>query len=114
MHQLFSTEGEFKIVRLQDKDVRSVSDHLKDFSGLILQNEPMYPGIDNWLKGKVIPGLKDRQRVAYVGYVDGIPAASAVGSYLMMLAENSRRIGLPGAFLPICYVSDNRFGQGGR
>ncbi|MBM4029828.1 MAG: hypothetical protein FJ280_31175, partial [Planctomycetes bacterium] len=36
------------------------------------------------------------------------------GSYLMMLAENSRRIGLPGAFLPICYVSDNRFGQGGR
>lgn len=78
MNQLFSTKGEFRIVRLREQDARSLSDHLKAFSNLILQNEPMYPGIDKWLKDKVIPELKDSQRVAYVGYVDGMPAASAV------------------------------------
>ena len=78
MDQLFSTKGEFKIVRLRKQDACGLSDHLRDFSHLILQNEPMYPGIDKWLKDKVIPGLKNSERVAYVGYVDGMPAASAV------------------------------------
>jgi predicted transcriptional regulator/N-acetylglutamate synthase-like GNAT family acetyltransferase len=78
MNQLFSTEGDFKIVRLREEDARGLSDHLRDFSELILQNEPMYPGIDKWLSDKVIPGIKDSQRAAYVGYVDGLPAVSAV------------------------------------
>ncbi|MEN6576796.1 MAG: hypothetical protein ABFD90_10665 [Phycisphaerales bacterium] len=78
MDQLFSTKGEFKIVRLREQDACGLSDHLRDFSHLVLQNEPMYPGIDKWLKDKVIPGIKDSRRVAYVGYLDEIPAASAV------------------------------------
>lgn len=78
MDQLFSTKGEFKIVRLREDDARGSSDHLRDFSDLILQNEPMYPGIGKWLNDKVIPGVKDSHRAAYVGYVDGLPAASAV------------------------------------
>jgi len=78
MDQLFSTEGEFKIVRLREQDACGLSDHLRDFSHLILQNEPMYPGIGKWLRDKVIPGIRDSQRVAYVGYADGVPAASAV------------------------------------
>ncbi|MCX5644295.1 MAG: hypothetical protein NTZ17_06375 [Phycisphaerae bacterium] len=78
MDQLFSTKRDFKIVRLREEDARGLSDHLRDLSDLILQNEPMYPGIDRWLSDKVIPGIRDSQRVAYVGYVDGVPAVSAV------------------------------------
>ncbi len=78
MDQLFSTNGAFKIVRLREVDAHGLSDHLRDFSELILRNEPMYPGIDKWLSDKVIPGIKNSQRTAYIGYVDGLPAASAV------------------------------------
>ena len=78
MDQLFSTKEDFKIIRLREEDARGLSDHLRDFSYLILQNEPMYPGISKWLDEKVIPGIRDSQRAAYVGYVDGCPAASAV------------------------------------
>jgi predicted transcriptional regulator len=78
MDQLFSTKGDLKIVRLREADVRGSSDHLRDFSRLILQNEPMYPGIDRWLTEKVIPGIRDSERAAYVGYVDEVPTVSAV------------------------------------
>jgi predicted transcriptional regulator len=77
MDQLFATEGDFKIVRLQAEDARGLSDHMRDFSDLILENEPMYPGIGKWLHEKVIPGIRSSQRAAYVGYLGGIPAASA-------------------------------------
>ena len=78
MDQLFSTKGELKVVRLREEDALGLSDHLKDFSHLILQNEPMYPGIDRWLEDKVIPGIRDYERVAYIGYVDELPTVSAV------------------------------------
>lgn len=78
MDKLFSTKRDFKIVRLREKDARGLSDHLRDFSNLILQNEPMYPRIGKWLSDKVIPGIKSSQRAAYVGYVDGLPGVSAV------------------------------------
>jgi len=78
MQGLFPTKGDFRIVRLASRDARGLSDHLRHFRNLVLQNEEMYPGIEKWLDDKVIPGLRDSCRVAYVGYLDEIPVVSAV------------------------------------
>jgi len=45
---------------------------------LVLENEPMYPHIDKWFDAKVVPGLKNSERIGYVGYLDEKPAVSAV------------------------------------
>ncbi len=78
MDQLFSTKGDFKIVRLQERDASGVSQYLKDFRNLVLRNEPMYPKIGKWLDEKVMPGIISSQRVGYVGYLDEVPAVTAV------------------------------------
>lgn len=70
--------SDFQIARLAEGDVRCGSDHLKDFRNLLLQNEPLYPAIGTWLKGKVLPGIRHNERVAFVGYLDGVAAVSAV------------------------------------
>jgi predicted transcriptional regulator/N-acetylglutamate synthase-like GNAT family acetyltransferase len=38
----------------------------------------MYPEIERWYKGKVLPGIKQDERVAFVGYLNEKPAVSAV------------------------------------
>lgn len=78
MDQLFSTKADFSIVRLSEYDVRGLSDHFMDLRELILRNEQMYPGIDRWLDEKVIPGLSNSERIGYIGYLDEVPAVSAV------------------------------------
>ena len=78
MDQLFSTKGDFRIVRLGERDASGVSDSMNDFRHLVLQNEPMYPRIGKWLEDKVIPGIISSQRVVYVGYLDEAPAVTAV------------------------------------
>ena len=67
-----------KIVRLSESDAKHQSDHIVNFSKLVLANETMYPGIDKWLKNKVIPGLKASERVAYIGYENENPIVTAV------------------------------------
>jgi predicted transcriptional regulator len=67
-----------EIVRLAEGDVKHNTDHLSDFRNLLIQNEPLYPSIIPWLKGKVLPGIRHNERVAFVGYLDGIAAVSAV------------------------------------
>ena len=78
MNTLFPMSGNFRIVRLRETDAFGKSDHLKTFTELVEANETMYPGIHNWLKSKVLPGLKSSQRVAYVGYEGEKPIVSAV------------------------------------
>ena len=78
MKTLFPLQGNFRIVKLQESDVYGDTDHLKTFENLVLANEDMYPGIERWLKDKVIPGLKSTERVAYVGYEGEMPIVSAV------------------------------------
>ena len=68
----------FKIVRLAEGDVRAKTDHLCQFEGLVLANEPMYPAIERWYRGKVLPGIRDAERAAFVGYLDDKPVVSAV------------------------------------
>lgn len=68
----------FEIVRLAEGDVRYKTDHLANFRDLILSNERMYPEIERWYKGKVLPGIKQDERVAFIGYLNEKPAVSAI------------------------------------
>lgn len=67
-----------QIVRLAEGDVRCRTDHLSDFRNLLVENEPLYPTIGSWLTSKVLPGIRHNERVGFVGYLDGVAAASAV------------------------------------
>ena len=78
MGELFSQKGDFRVVRLCEADARGDSDHLKKLRELVLENEPMYPNIEEWFDEKVMAGLKDSERIGYVGYLDEKPAVSAV------------------------------------
>jgi len=68
----------FKIVRLAEGDVRCKTDHLSNLKELILANERMYPEIERWYQQKVLPGIRKIERVAFIGYIDDCPVASAV------------------------------------
>lgn len=78
MDKLFSLKGNFQVVKLSEADALTSTDHLKNLRELVLENEPMYPNIDKWFDAKVVPGLKDSERIGYVGYLDEKPAISAV------------------------------------
>lgn len=71
-------QRDFRIVRLSKRDTRGKSDHYSDFCQLISTNEETYPEINKWLRTKVIPGLVSGERVAFIGYENERPVASAV------------------------------------
>jgi len=68
----------FKIVRLGQGDVRCKTDHLASFEALILENERVYPEIADWYRKRVLPGIRDEERVAFIGYLGERPAVSAI------------------------------------
>jgi hypothetical protein len=63
---------------LGPEDARKETDNLRILRELLLANEGMYPGIDRWYAEKVVPGLKNSQRIGYVAFEDERPIASAV------------------------------------
>src|SRR6266850_496133 len=73
-----SIEQSFRVVRLEEGDVKHRTDHFHTLRDLILENEPMYPRIRKWVNGKVIPGLRSAERIAFVGYLGEKPVVSAV------------------------------------
>lgn len=75
---LFPLAANFQIVRLGNHEITSHAHEMVDLETLILDSETMYPDIGNWLKDKVIPGLKSGQRIAWVAYESGQAIASAV------------------------------------
>src|SRR5690349_4100446 len=78
MALLLSMKQNFEIVRLSEGDVRCKSDHLVKFQELILENQRMYPEIERWYKSKVLPGIRQDERVAFIGYLNEEPVVSAV------------------------------------
>jgi len=78
MNNTFFVKENFQIVRLAEGDVRCKSDHLANFAELILANEQMYPEIERWYSNKVLPGIRQDERIAFIGYLDERPAVSAV------------------------------------
>lgn len=75
---LFSVKLDLKIAKITEGDVQVKTDRLKQFINVVEQHENMYPGINKWLKRKVLPGIKDGERVAYLGSKNNEPFISAV------------------------------------
>ena len=75
---LFSEEVDLKIKPINSDEVERDTDDFKSFVDLILRHEDMYPGIDKWLKNKVVPGIKSGERVSYIGLKNDIPVISSV------------------------------------
>lgn len=69
---------DLQIARINARDAKGLSDHLRNLRSIVCQKEDTYPGIDRWFDKKVISGLSASSRVAYVGYVNGVPAAAAI------------------------------------
>src|ERR1017187_10889387 len=69
---------DLQIARINARDAKGLSDHLTNLRGIVCQKEDIYPGIDKWFDKKVLSGLIAASRVAYLGYVNGIPAAAAI------------------------------------
>jgi len=75
---LFPDSPPFRIVKLGESAARKQTDELNTLKSMLLESQPMYPGIDRWFADKVLPGLKTSERVAYLAYEDEKPVASAV------------------------------------
>ncbi|MCK4404849.1 MAG: GNAT family N-acetyltransferase [candidate division Zixibacteria bacterium] len=54
------------------------AESLKHLEQMVEECEDLYPGIDIWFKKKVIPGLEEKNRVAFLVYHDSRPIGSAV------------------------------------
>ncbi len=75
---LFSLKGDFRIVELGAEDAGTENDYIRDLKSLVCSSQDMYPGIDRWFTEKVMPGLRLSGRIAYIGYENDKPIASAV------------------------------------
>ena len=71
-------QRDFRIARISEREAVGKSDHFVHLCRLISANEQAYPGINKWLRTKVVPGLATGERVAFVGYDNEKPVASAV------------------------------------
>src|SRR5262245_38303925 len=76
--ELFPRKDEFRIVALTNRDVQRKTDNLLQFKEIVLESEPMYQGIDQWLYRRVLPALGTPHRLALLGYESDRPAVSAV------------------------------------
>lgn len=70
--------NDFRIVKLNKFDALFESDHLISLKELVLQSDNMYPNIIKWFNEKVITGIKNDNRVGYVGYLNDKPIVSAI------------------------------------
>jgi len=68
----------FKIYKFTESDVKRSTDHWILFENLILSHEELYPQIQSWLENKVKPGLKHGNRIAFIGYYEETPIATAI------------------------------------
>lgn len=75
---LFTSEATLEIAKINKSDVITNSDLLNLFKISILKHEGMYPGISTWLKNKVLPGIKNGERIAYLGLCNDSPVVTAV------------------------------------
>jgi predicted transcriptional regulator len=76
--RLFPETPHFRLAVLGRDDARRNSEDQRTLRKLLLENEVMYPAIGRWYEEKVLPGMKDRLRIAYVAFLDERPIASAV------------------------------------
>jgi len=77
---------DFRIARIDMHDATGVSDHLRNLRSLVGQKDDLYPGIERWFDKRVVEGLREGSRKAYVGYLNDTPAAAAI----VKLAANTK------------------------
>lgn len=53
-------------------------DSLRHLEQMVEECEDLYPGIDIWFKKKVLPGLEEKNRIAFLVYNDSRPIGAAV------------------------------------
>jgi predicted transcriptional regulator/ribosomal protein S18 acetylase RimI-like enzyme len=75
---LFPDSPPFKLVKLGETAARKQTDGLRLLESMLVANEPMYPRIAQWYKEKVVPGLRTRERIAYLAFEGEKPVASAI------------------------------------
>jgi predicted transcriptional regulator len=75
---LFSKEVDLKIYRITKEDVTLQTDKYNLFRQTISKHEEMYPNILTWLDSRVVSGIKENRRIAYIGFIDDLPSATAV------------------------------------
>lgn len=69
-----------KITRFGGKFIPSQKEY-NDLKSLIEQCDDLYPGIENWYKKKVISGLKEHERNAYIIYENDVPVGASIIKY---------------------------------
>lgn len=69
---------DIKIARIGEDDARRGTDKLLDLKKLIVTHEVMYPNIEKWFEHKVLSGLKTKERIGFVGYLQNTPVVSAI------------------------------------
>ncbi len=75
---LFAKEANLQIVRLTERDVNLGSDLLRVFVSTMASHEVMYPNISKWVREKVLPGIQNFSRIAYLGFYNEMPVVTAV------------------------------------
>lgn len=74
--------SEIKVIRVSGS--LAIDKYKADLKRLVELSNDYYPGIDIWFEKKVIKGLKENERFAYIVYSGGEPIGSAIikkGSY---------------------------------
>jgi predicted transcriptional regulator/ribosomal protein S18 acetylase RimI-like enzyme len=65
------------LVRLSDEtNISKLA--LKSFGNLVLESEDLYPGIDKWFQKKVVPGIRDGRRIAFILFHEGRAIAETI------------------------------------
>lgn len=78
METLFPLQQNFRVIRLTGEDAARSTDSLNLLNELLVSNEDMYPAIKRWFREKVVPGLRDGSRIAYIGFEGDLPILTAV------------------------------------
>ncbi|MDQ1354174.1 MAG: hypothetical protein QG657_4483 [Acidobacteriota bacterium] len=72
----FQVNSDMQIIRLSG--TMTNDKHIDDLKSLVEIVDDHYPGIDIWFKKKVVPGLKQTERTAFLIYYQGNPIGSAI------------------------------------
>jgi predicted transcriptional regulator len=78
MDTLFPVRQDFHVVRITEEDAARTSDLLRLFDEQLSLNDEMYPRIRKWFWSKVVPGIRDGSRVAYLGFEGNKPSLTAI------------------------------------
>jgi predicted transcriptional regulator/ribosomal protein S18 acetylase RimI-like enzyme len=69
--------SQLALVRLSDES-KLPGSALISFGDLVLESEDLYPGIDKWFQKKVIPGIRNGRRIAFIVFYQGKAIAESI------------------------------------